>query len=329
MTLTRKASPSNPELPQLSRYRVEALLECTAWEPGPGSPDANFGKAAHRALELWANDIAHATANIATDYSAVGISETQGFPVERTDELHRLVVHYINAREHPTADGWTVATEVQMTRTMDGVAVLSGIADRLDILGRTARVVDYKSGWSAVKEPEAAPFQVMFYLGLAAREVIAARSFIAEIHALQTGWVHRWEFSLDDVESWWQTMAERLADVLAAPMKPTGGPACRFCRHRWSCADAITNLAHLPATDAEAEEMVRETIRLDAAADERRKALREYLDKREAVTFAGMRLGYEMPKPSVRLTDKDRAVELGVAEQTQPTPRWSFKRAAS
>jgi len=315
---------SRSDLPRLSRYRVEALLECPVWEPGPGSPAANFGKAAHRALELWANDPA---AEVAACIAA-GVAETQGFPAERHDELVRMVTQYAGNREHPREGGWAVATEVEMERTADGIAVLSGIADRCDTLPDegAVRIVDYKTGWSAVKEPESAPFQVLFYAGLASRLHLAAEWFRVEIHALQTGWVHSWDLGVEDVEEWWQGMAERLGDVLANPDKrPTGGPACGFCKKRWECGAAVTALAHAPTTDAEAEEVIRETVRLEAAADERKKALRAYMDKREATTIAGVRLGYELSKPAVRVLDKERALALGVAELSKPSPRWAMK----
>ncbi len=314
------------KLPKLSQYRVRALLQCSAWEPSrAGSPEFQYGHAFHAAAELAVRDGLRDPREVAD----LAITGTPGFPLERTDELRAMVRTWLSQMDWDELSGWEVATEVSLERTVDRVAVLTGRADRIDISrdGRILRLPDYKTAWLGEREKQPS-FQLMYYAFLAARRWLGAESFRLELHGVRTNTVQSWTLSLDDIEGWGEQMSERLALVLRSEKRPTGSlDACRGCAKRYGCGSAVSAAAHRPDRDDQLPEIVSDIIRLKAAVTERELALKDYLRNRDPLLIGGLRVGYVMTAPSIRLVDKDRALAEGLAKATKPGVRFSMSRA--
>jgi PD-(D/E)XK nuclease superfamily len=317
-----------PSLPKLSRYRVEALLACSAWAPSPGGPEARWGSAFHLAAQLWhRNRMAEGPPLALEEYVEHAVSRTPGFPMERRDELGSLLFRWLASP--PDLGGYDESqAEVLLERTAEGVAVLSGIADRIDADAHRVRIVDYKTAWlSTATPPRKAPFQLMFYAWLAARRWLDADTFELVQSGVRTDVTWAWTMTLAEVEAWGEAMTARLAAVLAAEPTPTGGTACQYCAKRWACGAAIASAAGMPENDSQAEEVVQDVVRLEAALDERKAALKAFMADREPAVFAGMKVGYTLTAPSVRLVDKERAVAEGIAKVTPPALRFGITKA--
>lgn len=315
-------------LPRLSQYRVKALLGCNAWIPSRASnPAFRFGRAYHTALQLWLSkgneqDSPQALCEIA-------IRDEPGFPIERTAELERMVIDYIRSVDRAALRReWDVEVEVELERVADGVAILTGRADRIDVSkdGRTVRLPDYKTNWQLAQEKEP-PFQLMYYGSLAARKYLSAERFILELHGARQGSVQSWTLSVDDIEEWWERMTTRLEQVLRDEKRPTGGEQCHGCEKVWTCSAAPLEMSHVPENDDQALELVQDLTRRQAGVELLTNALKTYSKDREPFVLGDKLVGYRLSSPGVRLVDKDKALAEGIAKETRPTLAFRITRA--
>lgn len=283
--------------PIIRRSQLQALLACPVYENGPSEPAA-FGSLMHEIYATWARASVRApgipTMALMADVVAMFLSAPAGVRADRFDEVRELAFRFADTHE-PSLDS---LEGVELTLGWDiGPAILVGTLDRLDRNGANSLVItDYKNWWSKGDDR----WQLRFYAAL----VLLARPHIdfvvmrSDYVRLADGVV---EFTEDReaILGWWEELVIPGAiKVLSGdvPQEPIGGSACQFCRKRWECALSVAPYRHEPQSVEEAHAMFAETVRLDAAVEERRAALREWYKGHPSEIVNGLEVGYLAPK---------------------------------
>lgn len=307
--------------PSLRRSEVEALLACPSAETDGTSEAAAFGSLVHVAIErLYAGDSP-------ADAMHHALAFAGGVHPDRFDEAAALVWRF--AATHDTSR--PVLYVEQELAVEEEIARLTGTPDVVEFYqpdagGDGLCVTDVKTTWQR-PDPEVPPFQLRFYAGLLLRTHEQVSEITARLdHIRLNDGVAEWVWSREEVLAWWADMLRLLAVRLPQRGQVrTGGGGCAYCRHRWSCADTIAEAAQSVRDDEHAAQLVQELVRLEAAADDRKAALKAHMKGRDPVVWHGLEVGYRAGGSSVRLTDKAKALELGVATEAEGSARFGLR----
>lgn len=268
--------------PTVRRSDFAAWTACAAYENGP-SEAANFGTLVH--------------ALIAAHWSEQSIEEVLfqpcGVSPERRAEAHDLFLRFRSTHaERP--DLWEMPLLIETEH-----AILTGTPDAVTWLPDDAALVtDWKSSWVAGD----ATFQLRWYCAMLAVQYPALRTLWGRVDPIwlnEGGVVDYGPWDADELRDWWAVeIVAQVPALLAARAnpEPTGGAACTYCRLRRDCAQSVAPARDVPQTAAEAAEMASELIRLEAASDVRKAALKAWFADREPVVVAGMEVGFLTPR---------------------------------
>jgi hypothetical protein len=311
-----------PDKPILRRSAVQALLACTSYESGP-SPNAALGSVVHDAIAAYL--LTCRTGGEETRIADVEQLATEAFfriprglDAGRLEEARMLVDRF--ARTH-VADLATLL-HVEKTLTHDvGFALVNGTVDRIDRADggdpddpfTEILISDWKTSWAV----EDHLFQMLFYAALACLtwpsvDVVTTR---IDHFRLNDGIVEA-SYERAFVLEWFADIMEALQKRLSEPKgEPTGGAGCQFCAKRLTCGYAIAPFNALPENDAQAEEVIQDWIRLDAAELETRKVLEAYFWARDALEVNGLEVGFlESHNPVFRAAADLATVEAKARE---------------
>jgi PD-(D/E)XK nuclease superfamily len=200
-----------------------------------------------------------------------------------------------------------VAVEEPMALNL-GWVVLVCTPDRIDRVdggdpdedATWERITDYKSEMGEMEHA----FQLSWY----AQMRFLTRPSLERIDVVLD--LVRWGLTDDpltiergDLDAWWDTVLQGLRRRLEGSAEPPrGGPACVGCALRRTCASALTTAVAIPETDDEADQLLADHRRADAAAGARWEALKMYYAGRSPRVVNGEEIGF--------LQSRDESFEL-------------------
>jgi hypothetical protein len=303
-------------VPTVRRSMAEGWATCPAFVM-ERSERLAFGQAVHTFISTYWRHLQHigeetdltGWANLAIDAWA----RTPGLHQGRFDEYHGLCERFVQSHLGNLAT--LTAAEEPITLHI-GWAVLNCTPDRIDRVDggdrddppTWERITDYKTEQGEMDHW----FQISWY---------------AQMRFLTNPSLERLDLVLDlirwsrphdpitvergDLDEWWEATLAALRHRLdVGTGAPVGGPSCEGCALRRKCGEALPTIAIAPLNDAEADVLLSEHRRLDAAAKVRWGLLEEYYrDRDPRLDVNGEEIGY-LPtrKPSFRWTAMPSAV---------------------
>lgn len=237
---TFRLSPSQAEAYRTCprRYALERRLRVGDAD----SPWAQFGSLIHSALETAERRVegsgkAHADLAEALDSledtwaeAAFGTPELNRAWLEKGRELMRKL--YEN---WPTPDGTPIALETRVKTVIEDIEWI-GVIDRVERVDGGVRIVDYKTGTSAMTKDEAAEsIQLGFYATALQREgaeVVDAELWYPRV---DTQSVSTRSFDIANLESVQEAMSAVTRAIRSEEWSPNVGKQCERCLFRLSC----------------------------------------------------------------------------------------------
>ena len=334
----------------LRRTELQQLIGCEAAESDESEP-ANFGSLFHRCVEAYWDRCMQAGGDVPEEFDsiidAVLGERAWGVDPVRFVDLRKVMDRFVWS--HTVGLATFASTERKLRAVIDTDTepfLLTGTVDRSDWLETNewgeptvGMITDYKTHHAIVD----VAFQMRVYGNLLIRmhpsvDLVVVRPDFVRI---RQGEEFDEQLTRTELEEWWDVtlppslltrVIERKRERDAgAKMTPTGGSACQYCRLRWSCAAAIAPARTHPQNEDEARGVLAEVIRLDAAVKARKDALRPWVVALGTVTASAevdgadedaepttVTKAYGATEPKVKVTDPERAVELGVAAYTKP-----------
>lgn len=302
----------------IRRTLAENLIACTAHQ-GQDSEAAAFGRGFHSfaaSYQLLCQQTREETRlsdvhGLATEafYRARGVSPN------RLQEFLELCELF--AGTHPAELASLMSVEETLTHDI-GWALLTCTLDRLDRVdagdpdddATEVQVKDWKTEHTLEGDHS---FQIRWYVQM----LFLARPRLQRV-GFQIDLVRRrWQpeplwFERGDLDEWWATTLAALQEAWeiqqAGRGVPTGGSACTFCAKRYSCGAAVSSAAVLPENDDQAAETISTWLRLQAAEEEHKRALRTYFGDRDPVLFNGLEVGFLRSRDPQPTAEEPQAV---------------------
>jgi putative RecB family exonuclease len=318
-------------LPRVSPSRLEAWDRCPAAyrfeyvlqlpQPIADQQPRLLGTVAHTLLEAYLREALIARTPPAPDRLpalAQGLAEpgaVAGASVSLVREALALVTPWLAHQALPLDE--VVAIEHALAVDAAGRLVewdaadafLRGRLDLVAVVGRSAIVLDWKSGWMSEDEEG---LRVAWAPGLYAALLWAwaprLEAVTVEYHYLRTRRVARAVFTPADAAetlAWARATARRIAQALATPDDPGAFPsrpstACGTCPWVNRCPAGQAALEALDETpipdDTEARRLAALLLTGEARVGRLRERLRHYLQDREPLAVDGMELGFFLTK---------------------------------
>lgn len=307
-------------LPRIRRSEFEALLSCPNYD-NDSSEAAAFGTDVHAAIAAW----------IRSCEAMQDTVEPVMAMVPRADESVFTLLQEFTQTHTPGLD--TLYDVECLIEHETDLAILTGTLDRLDTWvtddGLDALISDWKSGWHPVENA----FQQKWYGSLVCLTFPSVQTV-----TMRTDYIRLSEGrGITDVVmlrpellEWWDTHVvpyiPRVLEARANGGPAEGGAACQYCRRRYECADSIAPYRNAPQTAEQAAEMVGELVRLEAAAKEREKALRVYLEEREPLIVNGLSAGFKLTGGNLTV-DRKAAEAAGLMKRSEAKATWGVRKA--
>ena len=309
--------------PEIRRSLAEGLLSCAQFQREDSEVLA-FGTAVHtfvgsywRHLQALGRDSdLTAVSGLASDAWArtTGLKQSRYREFmelcDRFGNTHLGSVDTIEAIEEPIV--WDAAW-----------AVLNCTPDRIDRIDggdpdedpTWERITDYKTEQGEMEHA----FQMAWYtqMRFLQRPSVQRIDFVLDLIRSRSGPFDPVTYERGELDQWWemtlQALRLRWASIgVGAP--PTGGPACADCARRRTCGAALKEVAAIPLDDGEADQLLSEHRRLDAAASIRWEALRAYYKDRLPRVVNGEEIGFlETREPSFEVTASARDLRFYAA----------------
>lgn len=303
-------------VPTIRRSMAEGLATCPAFVM-ERSERLAFGQAVHTFIAAyWRRLQELGEESDLTGWPALAIdawARTPGLRQSRWQEFEGLCERF--AQSHLGDLHTLAAVEEPITRHV-GWAVLVCTPDRIDRLDGGdpddeavwERITDYKSELGEMDHE----FQLHWYAQMRFLTRSALQRLDLVLDLIRWGRPHDpITVERGELDAWWDAVMQALRHRLdVGPGAPTGGPACEGCALRRTCGESLPSVALAPQTDDEADELLSEHRRLDAAAAVRWGLLDEYYrDRDPRLDVNGEEIGYLLSrKPSFRWTAMPSAV---------------------
>jgi hypothetical protein len=288
---------------------AEGLATCPAFVM-ERSERLAFGQAAHAFISTYwrhlqslgeETDMAGWT-SLATDAWARTPGLHQGRFAEFMDLCERFVrshlgeLHALAAAEEPITlnVGWAI-----LVCTPDRIDRVDG-GDR-DDAATWERITDYKTEQGEMDHW----FQLSWYAQMRFLTRPSLKRLDLVLDLIRWGRPHDpITVERGDLDVWWDTTLTALRHRLdVGPGAPVGGPSCEGCALRRTCGESLPSMAIAPQTEREADVLLAEHRRLDAATKVRWGLLEEFYRSRSArPDVNGEEIGY--------LTTREDSFEL-------------------
>lgn len=296
-------------IPTIRRSLAEGLAGCPAFVM-ERSERLAFGQAFHRfAAAYWRHLQAISEES---DLTAVGHlasdawARTPGLLQSRWAEYIALCDRF--AASHLGELDMLAAVEEPITLPIEW-AMLVCTPDRIDRIdggdpdddATWERITDYKTEQGEMDHE----FQIHWYAQMRFLTQPALQRIDLVLDLVRWGAPHDpITVERGELDAWWDTTLAALRHRLdvgpGAP--PVGGPACEGCALRRTCGESLPSVAIAPATEEEADILLSEHHRLDAAAKVRWGLLEEfYRDRAPRLDVNGEEIGFlRSRKPAFR-----------------------------
>ncbi len=294
--------------PVVRRSLAEALLACSDFQREDGERLA-FGVAFHDFVALYWRHLQSVREE--SDLTAVrGLAgkawaRTPGLLQSRFDEFmdmcERFAAMYLGEL--------ATLTDIEHTEVLDvGWAVLTCTIDRVD--RRDGGDPDDDATWESIRDEKTEQgemdhaFQIRWYVQMRFLNHPRLRRISFIINPVRLGRPDEpIDFERGDLDEWWEITLDGLRRRLETPKgNPTGGPKCYECALRATCGKALAEAREIPTTEAEADEQLAEHHRMEAAAEVRWAAQKEWYRGRDERVVGGEEVGFLLTQePSVEV----------------------------
>jgi len=295
-------------VPTIRRSLAEGLASCPAFVM-ERSERLAFGQAVHRFIAAyWRHLQALGEETDMTgwrDLAADAWARTPGLLQSRWREYAGLCERFTQTH---LGDLHTIAAVEEPITLHVGWAILVCTPDRIDRVdggdpddeATWERVTDYKTEQGEMDHQ----FQLHWYAQMRFLTRPALERLDLVLDLVRYGRPHDpITIERGELDEWWDATLQGLRHRLeAGPGAPVGGPSCAGCALRRTCGESLPSVAVAPQTDDEADVLLSEHRRLDAAATVRWDLLEEYYRDREArLDVNGEEIGYLLSrKPTFR-----------------------------
>jgi hypothetical protein len=300
----------------LRRSLFAGLMGCAQYENDDSEP-ASFGRLVHAAIAEWIS-----TGDVTWETLIDG-----GVAASDIETAVQLVARFMETHDREVLSQGQCEVTLRW-ETPD--ALLTGTPDHLQYISdRHILISDWKSGWAASVATDR--YQGMWYGALACLNDSAVETVTVRFDYLrlsEENGVNEWTERRDTLLRWFEdNVVANVPLVLArADAEPTGGSSCTYCRKRWDCAASVAPYRNEPRTIEEVQTMIGELVRLEAAADERKKALQQWFREREPIVVNGLECGYLRPRDgSFRISDIEVAMAT-LGDEARPLLRFDSAR---
>jgi hypothetical protein len=287
------------DVPTIRRSLAEGLATCPAFVM-ERSERLAFGQAVHTFIATYWRHLQaigeESDLTRWTELAANAWARTPGLLQSRFREFMGLCERFVQMHLGDLRS--LAAVEEPITRHV-GWAVLVCTPDRIDRIdggdpdddATWERITDYKSELGEMDHW----FQLSWYaqMRLLARPALQRLDLVLDL--IRFGQPHDpITVERGELDVWWDATLRAVRHRLdAGPGAPVGGPACEGCALRRTCGESLPSMAVAPQTEEEADIVLAEHRRLDAAAKVRWGLLEEfYRDRLPRDDVNGEEIGY-------------------------------------
>jgi RecB family exonuclease len=233
-------------LVDFSYSRIDTYEQCPAKyfysyiskEPRQFAPAAVLGNIVHEVFEkVLENDKALDIGELKSEYAKT-IPEwdpLNQIPQELLDAGNVIIDEFYDQNEDSS---FNIYAKEMGFEILMGSYVVRGFIDRIDLVGDTVYIIDYKTGkWEVAAKDIQNNLQLGIY-ALAASQIFPDKKIYAELYYLRSGRRKGHHFSPDDIENVKVELVKKMQKIINdTNFVPTSnGRICSFCDHAKSGA---------------------------------------------------------------------------------------------
>ena len=211
------------------------------------SDPMTLGAAAHEFFEAWLNARRYNDIPVLKDI-ALATWSTEPRDQSLYEEYMGICEDFAkNFDGKDIPEGSTTTCEIKLGLTAEGLPCdfmaenvwLRGIIDRLDIIGTTAKITDYKVSFRG--KPDT--FQVQLYAYMISKYCPAITNFEVVIHYVRSNWKEKWQFpkeKIAGIEFQIKAITETIENDKKYKAKP--GSRCSSCLVAFACTKKASSI---------------------------------------------------------------------------------------
>lgn len=180
-----------------------------------------------------------------------------------------------------------------------------GVIDRLDLNGYTAKITDYKTGFSGKSDA----LQVNIYAWMVSIYYPEITNFEVVIHYVQSNWKEKWKFSkeiLSGIEFQVKAITETIENDKKFKARP--GSRCSGCIVAFAC-DRKSSKTKLIEKKIHAEKIASDILAIEAQLDAKKEMLKSWVQENGEVEVNGEKFSF-YPIESVKTDTRELAATL-------------------